>query len=579
MPDQMTADRRDLAPRPDRTLGKQVIEAFNAFFKPDGVTMRRIAYGRSVMNAEIEAPVPDHIVSGRRSFQITLPHARTVPIHTLNLVTQKWPTYRRYATGIEIRPQEVSTKVEQAANTGVAKLFAYREAGDLILNESQVYAIVAPDRAHYENAPDYLDSSSMIDERRYSRLGPQEKKLYVEDTSSKQSRRFGMPDKRYQRDSKGRPSDHAYYVGSDREFSRDRGETSKAYLKALERHRASRLPITIRTFSRQDVAPIGLRFVGNRVELDGMVTRETFTKSHLMRKGYKWEGDSDALVPNLSGDVTLYGWWFYDPNGCPTVAYSVDGCTTWKRKQTADGEILADAVIDLAAECGLTRLPIAAAFGWHTADRDLDKRGWPFPWVFGPNYLAADAIASGITYREWATGYGGKIFMPDTSEDFEAMLERNTPGMPRNVVFTQPGAITIMPPGRFVDPNTTGNQTGYGMLEFLLQTNSEEGTPAGATGGGGDVSGWARNVQSAQVQQGLSQVKDGLLSLYADIGSLFLECMTRHAEIYGPVKMAVPTPVPVASTEKSPTRTVIEFTESFCGEMFDIEAEYRGHVR
>jgi hypothetical protein len=286
-------------------------------------------------------------------------------VHTgsRNLVTQKWPVYRRYATGVEIRPQEVSSKIEQAANTGMRKLFAYREAGDLILNESQVYVTVAPDRAHYETSPDYFSAESMIDERRYSRLGPQEKKLYVEDVGSKQARRFGIPDKRYQRDSKGRGPDHPYYSGSDREFVRDRSETSKAYLKELERHRGSRLPVTIRTWSRQDVAPIGRRFTGTGIEIDGMVTRETFTKSHLMRKGYVWEGQSDALVSDLNGDVTMYGWWYIDPDGCPTVAWSVDGCPTWKKKKTSDGDDMAEATVNLRETCGLTRLPIAAAFG------------------------------------------------------------------------------------------------------------------------------------------------------------------------------------------------------------------------
>jgi hypothetical protein len=180
---------------------------------------------------------------------------------------------------------------------------------------------------------------------------------------SKQARRFGIPDKRYQRDSKGRGPDHPYYSGSDREFVRDRSETSKAYLKELERHRGSRLPVTIRTWSRQDVAPIGRRFTGTGIEIDGMVTRETFTKSHLMRKGYVWEGQSDALVSDLNGDVTMYGWWFIDPDGCPTVAWSVDGCPTWKKKKTSDGDDMAEATVNLRETCGLTRLPIAPAFG------------------------------------------------------------------------------------------------------------------------------------------------------------------------------------------------------------------------
>jgi hypothetical protein len=571
-------DQRPPAPDARSTTTAQVQDAFKTFYRADGQTIKRITYGRQVMNAEIETPVPDHLVGGINAFKIHLPHARTVPIHTLNLVTQKWPTYHRYATGIEIRPQEISTRIEQAANTGVQKLFSYREAGDLMLNESQVYVVVAPDRAHYETAPDYFDPSSMLDERRYSRLTPSEKKLYVEDTASKQSRRFGLPSKEFQRDEKGRPPTHAYYTGSDRQFTRDREQTAKTYTKALERHRSQRLPITIKTYSRLDVAPIGVRFEGNRVCLDGMVTRETFTRSHLMRKGYVWDSQADALVPDLNGDVTLYGWWYYDPKGCPTVAYSVDGSPTYKRKQTADGEQLADAVIDLRETCGLTRLPIAAGFGWHTAERDIDKRGWPFPWVFGSNWLAADAIASGMTYQQWAQGYGGKAFTPDTQQgmdDFLADLERSMPGLPRNVLFTPPGAITVLPPGKFFDlSSTTPNLAGQAMLQFLLQANQEESTPSGAIGGGGDMSGWARNVMSAQLQQGLSQVRDGELNLYADIGSLFLEGMTRHAEIYGTVKMAVPTPVPVASTEKSPTRTVIEFTDQLCGEMFDIDAEF-----
>jgi hypothetical protein len=525
---------------------------------------RDIREARAVIQGDYAVPVPlEAKLAGvsTEAFAARLPHETTVPQKTLGLIGARKGEIKRFPTDGSVTEDDRATRIERWTNAGMDLRFPAYRADDLLLNEGQCGLKVWPSPAGWERRPTPYEDGA---EERFK--------------------------KAYARDSKDRPPNHDHYSSSKRTFKADASRSSRAYQKTLDRHLAQYFPIEIEACSLMDSAPINPRFVGDGVEIDGLVEERTFLKSELIRRKIRWVGDAGRLweEDREAGDVKLIAIWLYDEEYVPFVAYFVDdgGRLRETYKVAADGRDLVDHVIDFRAEWGLARLPVFWEYGWcWPGASDVNKRGIPFAKPFGAAFKAASAMASGIVAHTWLMGYGGWFVRRKPGVPFP-----NTPGLTAaamaEISGSRPDPVSVpafgiveldaeeIIPAVHAGPSPMAAK----MMEFLLGTVEEQGTPAGAFGAAGAASAVDRTLMQRQVEQAMAHVMESRLRLRRKAASSMLEIGCMMGRGVGEMEEGIHVPiyknvdVPLGSS--SSQRQIVTLDPDDVGELYDVEAIY-----
>lgn len=473
--------------------------------------------------------------------RLRLPQTMAVPLKMVAALTAERPGIRRFAESPSPTHQSISTNVETWTDSILTTDVGGREmldrdalAGKLLL-EGAVAVIAAPSLASWERFPDFLDT---IDKKKWDRLAPSRRARYSDQGDGTYARTDEdgetLPKKRYWRDARGRDEKHQYYVDNpDEKFVRDERKTEQAYEQALSAVLARRPPFNVRIVSSTDSMPV----YGPGGKLIGIYVRTRYSKEHLIRRRFYWSDDDAALVKrgdedtSGTGEVVLYEYWGYDSDGTPFVGYAVEGvdgtpCDTYFED---DEDELKPAVINLAEEHGLTRLPATWVWGMNLETDDYPNKAIPFLWptvdalAMVEMFLSAKgahALQHGFT--SWFIEADAEIIkiMPD------ALLENNKP----RAYDVEPMKMIVGPgkPHALVAPTTSDDVND--IIRTLLQMINATNPDNAAFGGPGATSGHDRSLAADYVDTAMGQVRRAILKVYEFVAECLLEQACSIAE-------------------------------------------------
>ena len=567
-------------------------------------TRLRADEARRLLAGEMKAPLPSTfetvIKGGGESCRADLADKYTQTQSALNLMISKVPEIKRHTVGHGERAQTVSTRIEQFDNEALNQLFPDEEVCDHLLIESACALVVAPSPAHWEIVPDFFETldgdayDALDDDARASYRAEQKDDDEVaeqeagDSDSTRAARRFAKQNRRrrytkldargnpipaedFQRDRDGRDAHDPHYQepderGKPRRFRYDMRQSATHFDAVKEDLIASNPPLSMRAIPIGECAPI----FGPGMKLEGMLIRSKYFKSELIRRDFLWTKAGEMLSPAPDdGQVELIEWWALNHKGRPYVAYHVRGMDhTWR--MGSDG--LQPAVIDLYAECGLTRLPVAFEWGLSWKTRSLDMRSMPFTLPYMKTWLNIDAMLTGITVHTWWRGFPTLIEEP--SEHGEVDVEGDD---------DDDDALTLQPmmvhraKGRVTEIGTQGvARDAYQVMAFMLSSN-ERNSPSPGAMGGEAASGIDRTLSRAYLEDAQTVVLEARKRLRIFAAEIVNEFCTWFGKKYRPVSIYADTTTPAYQdkADASPTKAILTLDPWLCGGNFKVDAVYK----
>lgn len=563
--------------------------------------------------------LPDNFLPNlqdKRGYMVVIfPQKITTPLKILSLIGNKRCKVMRYAVGISMPAEAVSTDVETWTQAVIdhdvdgRPLVNYPEiAGRLLLEGAVVVKALSSD-AHWRKSITWLD---MIDQEEYDDLPKSKRRRYrpedqvkdldddddADDLSwtrdarrTKQARYVRVdkegvpvPRRRYHRDARGRTRDDAYYTrtGRDkkpRKFEEDRSATRRAYEADQKDWLARRLPFEVEVISARHCIP----FFDDNERLEAMLVARQYEPEDLLAKDFIWGDDLPMLKPDDDGPVTVYELWHTDERERPCVSYFVDGYQETKfRRETEDGEELMDAVLDLQREYGCTRMPIRWLWGLNFPMDDLTKKAVPFLWPVLSSLNAAEGLATATHIYAWRNAFSGNLIQIDPAmlDRYGDILIKNAEvfkfslgPMENAVVPGRPVVAAVPPPGAGVQQ----------LLQMLLQASASMSPSEAVFGGTGAASGHDRALSKEYLEIALSQVLDSSRLAVKFLAEQILEYAVWIAEKTGkkvPVYANVPvSPASVAGgtetgTPGRPSTTVIELSPTWLKQNTEIHTYF-----
>jgi len=518
---------------------------------------RRIEEARDLVLGGISTPIPEQVkAQGFEKFTFDGPESQTVPLHLTNKIASRRPELKRHPIGLGLSAESTATRLEQWGNAAMDSVFSWDDAADLVLNEGEAAAIVQLKGSQFGRLPELYSA-----DEEYS-------PTYARDATGK------------------RPSEDGY-AGAD--HARTARTYSSATLDWMGRH----FPLEVRILSRLQQTPINPRIVGSRVELDGLLVQSRFSRSHLIKRGWRWDGMRDshqaastssstssstaAWQQRSSGgftgldEVTLYEAWLEDEDG-PFAAFSVDGAPTSKLNSTGDEELV-DGVLDLREEWGIECLPIAYTYGLRWSHPNPDLRSVQFPLLLKGAWQAKNTIRGAMVYHQWATAYLGFAYQPDP-EAVRAMAEA---GLPLTINVTPMSVIPV--PGHLSPLVHPG--TGRDALALYMSYDKdaqEEGPSAAAFGGATSDSAIGQTVMSRDAMVALHHATEGARLLYERVGSLMLEVGCAVSETFDtplPIARNLDTPIAQQASQLSASRAPIVLKHQDAGGVYEYTATFK----
>src|SRR6266542_2462359 len=461
---------------------------------------KRILFAQDVATGKVQCPVPRKLAKNRRVFFPMLPQMMTMSLHNHNVLSRKEPRYKRYTGGVGIAPLSRATRIESWVDPYTKRLVSWDELIGMLQDEGELAWSVLPTEATVTPEPPPFEDAD------------------------------GTIRRTWWRDEAGR--DLGEYRGREGAFRRDEQKTSDAYEEAWKGWRLDNPHMSVELIHATDCVPIGLRITGEGPTVDGILKRETFSRSNLLQKRLRW-GAGYQMEPSAFGgteDVILYTGLLPDGHGYPYLIYSVQGAAvTWWE----DGEAGDWAIVDLQREYGMTRGLWGYEFGWHKSVRDPDQRGVPFMFPFGQAMLAKQAILGASIVNLYQRGVGARGIRPDPQAPPEAYLDGSEPRM----IEWEPGGALPVLPGEVVDiaPAQMSSDARWLTAELSADVASE-GPPAGAFGGEGADSGRERTMMRKHMEDAEAHIFSGGLRTMTRIGRsvLELECLLQRVKEWPP---------------------------------------------
>lgn len=311
-------------------------------------------------------------VEGRENMVVIFPQKITTPLKICNLLGNKRPKAMRYAAGLSMQSEAMSTDVETWLNAVLEHdidgrpLLNYRELVGRNLLEGAVVVKCLSSDAHWRQSPTWLD---ILDEEEYEDLPPRRKRRYrdVQDVfldddeedeelervawtaEGRRAAREGprryvridrdgvpVPKRRYHRDAVGRGP------GEDNKekFSEDRGASRRAYQREQKEWLSRRLPFEVEIISARHCIPL----MDDNERIEAILVMREYDVIDAIGKDLIWGDDQDMLIPAQSaqgggdgGPVVVYELWHTDERKRPYVAYFVDGYAWTGFRETNSG--------------------------------------------------------------------------------------------------------------------------------------------------------------------------------------------------------------------------------------------------
>jgi hypothetical protein len=550
-------------------------------------------------------------VEGREHMVVIFPQKITTPLKIINLLGNNRPQVMRYAAGLSMTQEAMSTDVETWINAVLEHdidgrpLLNYRELVGRNLIEGAVVVKCLSTDAHWRSSVSWLD---ILDEEEYMDLTPRKKRRYKEvmevfetdeeeddeleavvwTSEGRRRNREGpkryvrvdrdgvpVPKRRYHRDAAGRgPGD------SDEAFVEDREASRRAYRRDQKEWLARRLPFEVEIISARNCIPL----MDDNERIEAILVMREYDVIDAIGKDLIWGDDQDMLIPapmeEQGGPVTVYELWHTDERKRPYVAYFVDGYawTAFRSSRTAGNEAQigatepteytrsdympgaaeaddvassnrrADAVIDLQKEYGCTTLPIRWFWGLHLPIADVTKKAIPFLWPVLSSINAAEGIATAMHIYAWRNAFAGSFIQLDPQ-----ILERYGSLFAKNgdlFRFSLGPMENVVVPGRPQIANAPDPGAGVQqLLQMLLQASAAMSPSDAAFGGSGSSSGHDRALSREYLQVALSQVLESARLAVKFVAERILEYAVWISEKTGRyVPVYANTPNPQIST-------------------------------
>jgi hypothetical protein len=569
---------------------------------------RWIRQVRAKLNQETTYALPDSFNDKNTAgLTITLPQTVVTSLRTVSMLERRRPKVKRKRQGITPREQSIASDTTTWLNAVLEaeqqgrKIFDWGKLIGKLFLEGAAAIIAVPSPADFEKCPDYIDT---IDARRYERLSAARKAGYRQADDGRYERVDDegrpSPHSRYWRDAKGRAPDDKFYrqplerdskehgkKGDVPTFKEDRAQTKKAYAAMREHFLASRLPFRVRVLSPTDAIPI----FGPGEQLYGLIERSEYTEEELIRRNYilgpelkpdEAEADGQpALTQGVEGKgtVVLFSYWGYTRKNEPFVAFEADG-RAWTRFGDADDdEGQEPAVINLAEELDIERLPVRWCWGLHLETEEPSKKGVPYLRPILDTITMAERFLTMKAVHADQHAFPSYVIEPDPE------LLRTNPG----IFFHSDGTPRIIPltpmhmvvaPGK-ITPLVTpivGNDIND-LIKILMGAASSMGPSGAAFGGEGATSGFDRALTKEYLETSMWQVMAGGLEGYGWAGSFVLEHGARLAEYYDidlPVYAEVENKQANVPADESaePSQQIVKLNPDWVGPIYDVTPYY-----
>jgi len=581
-------DRKRRRIRPGRVTGPQLWELYEnnkGDWESEFGLWTQIDKSLVHLLGGTEFILPDNFLNGvvgRESMIVVFPQKRTTPLKICALLANKRPKAQRYAVGLGLTAEEVSTDVETWLEAvleydvdGRPLVPYYDIAGRALLEGAVVVKVLSSD-AHWRKSLTWLDT---LDEEEYDDLSKRKRRRYVPEADlemdddesddyegrawTKAGRRVRdsmpgryvrvdqdgkpVPKSRYHRDSRNRTRHHPYYKrrgrdGQPRKFEEDRRATRRAYQRDQKDWLARRLPFEVEVISARHCIPL----MDDNERVEAILVVRQYDVEDLLAKDLIFGDQLPLLKPAYeSGPVTVFELWHTDDRDRPYVAYFVDGFEyTILKHETDDGGIeQADAVIDLQREFGCSRLPIRWFWGLNFPIDGIHQKGVPFLTPVISSINAAEGLATATHIYAWRNAFAGSLIElnPALLEKYGHILIKNnelfkfeTGPMENAVVPGKPSPNVTPPPGAGVQQ----------LLQMLLQSAAAMSPSEAVFGGGSAPSGHDRALSKEYLEIALSQVLEAGRAAIAFISEMILEYAVWIAEKTGravPVYANTPT--------------------------------------
>lgn len=520
-------------------------------------TPTRAQTSLALRNGDRQAPVPQSFldnIPNAAAFRVDTPHKYLVPYHQTNVLAKNFPRVKRWARGDAIPLKTEATKIEQIMQAVAEDRYPWRDTVDINLNQGVVLVTTMPEPSSMSGTPT----------------------LYEADNRTIKSR--------YQRDSSGKTKTEvaAGFRVSPR-------ASAKAHRDEVRDYLARRIPIFQEALGPTEFVPV----FGPGLVLDAVLVTRWWTVTDLLKRRWVWEGMESHLSPedgavgtgsiasNGSGQAgrlkvtELYAMDYQDDGPHPYVAYAVEGGKTYKRDTRGD---LADAILDLREEYGLTRLPCVLKWGPHVASPHPDQRAMPFPLPFAQSWLAIDAILTGATVWAWWRGFPTLIEQPSANTPPDYARNDDSPDDDLEIApFSYMKAE-----GNVTELGTAGPSPIVMQLVTYLEGANREEQPPSAASGGQASSGFQASLARAFSEDAESDVREGTLVAFKESMSIAFEllCGMADRDDMGGTDHSIPiqriTPVPLGerTSDGRRKREIMDVTSDLAGGLFDLDAEY-----
>jgi hypothetical protein len=558
-------------------------------------TPKRIQDSIDLLSGEKRAPMPPEFdQDDREAFRADGASKYTQPKDIARRLGAKRPRTKRPTAGASKAADRASTGIEQFAE-GAMRKYPYGPSIKTLAHEGELFLFVSPTPTYWERIPTIFDDDQAegphLTDDEYGALPEHQQNQYElfmldptddpdgdlaaegsetaddgdESAAPTQEARYKRIKQRYRVDAEGNPDD-----GSD-QFSMDRSESNAFYRDEMSQAFGKKLPLVYELVSRLDAIPINPRWSGDGVEIDGVIRRTLFSRSELLRRGYRYSDCDEQLEPQSARDGRDGDFWLYelrtrDEFGRPFIVYQVG-----ERASTSYGDS-DTAVIKLWEEYpGVDDILVHFEYGEHWAFSDPDIRSMPITKAYMQDWLGRDAALTGLIISMWGSGFpswGQKITKESLALAEAGDISMDVRVRSNSVVPLIGDLVELTPRGSNLDVKTVLGELG---------TDASENLPSqGAFGGDGPTSGVDREVVGRDMEVAYGDIIEAARRMY-EAGARFtlMVCSALAKKAGRPVELWIMSDTPVAQSGKQTTSySVVTLSADQCGGNFDVTAEF-----
>src|SRR5258708_1582622 len=232
----------------------QVARLWTSKYQEFAETRKRSRAVRDWVAGKVDPIVPKDFAEAA-SMGIKLPHAVTLALHTVQMLSHKRPRLRRTAVGKSVTARRKASELELWTNAAIETIedqhgAFWRPLVDMLFNQGCAAVLCFPAAAGWENWPEFVDDGGAVVSR-YAR------------------NRDGLD---------------ASSPSLKTKFTVNKRQSKGAYDDFVLDWKARQIPIVVRVVGVDQCLPI----LGPGHRLDGLIVRSQHTEEDLRASGYRW---------------------------------------------------------------------------------------------------------------------------------------------------------------------------------------------------------------------------------------------------------------------------------------------------